>query len=96
MNGTFNTVSVPGVSLAAGTVYWITLLSPLGSGTVKFWDHGYGAQSSGPPAESGPSVNSKETNLTSLPASWTNGAVWPHDGMLLGWGGGTPLPGVAR
>ncbi len=87
-NGAWNTVPVPPVALAAGTKYWITILSPLGTGTLKFWDHCCGLQGSGPAAESGPSENSKLATLTTLPTVWATGKVWPRDGQLLGWGGG--------
>jgi PKD repeat protein len=92
VNGAFNTIQIPPVALAAGTRYWITILSPLRSGTLRFQDHCCGLQSAGPASESGPSENSRELNLTTLPASWTTGAVWPRDGMLLGWGGGLTTP----
>ncbi len=86
-NGAVNTIVIPPLPLVAGTKYWISVLSPYGSpGTFRFRDHCCGYQSSTP---SGPSENSKETNLTSLPATWKTGKVWPHDGPLLGWGGGT-------
>jgi hypothetical protein len=83
-NGAFNGISVPSVALAAGTPYWITVLSPLGSGTFRFRDHCCGYQAS---PQSGPSENSKETNLAALPAAWTTGKVWPRDGLILGYGG---------
>ena len=88
-NGAWNTVPVPPVGLAAGTKYWITILSPFGTGTLKFWDHCCGFQGSGPAAESGPSENSQLSTLTTLPIVWATGKIWPRDGMLLGWGGGT-------
>jgi hypothetical protein len=84
--GSFATIPLPPVALSSGTPYWIAMLSPAGSsGTLEFRDHCCGLQSATP---SGPSENSRETNLTSLPAIWTSGARWPHDGPLLGWGGG--------
>ena len=58
---------------------WITLLSPLGTGKIAFWDHANGHQADGPISDQGPSENSKELNLTSLPALWSTGKVWPRD-----------------
>jgi hypothetical protein len=85
INGVFNTVLIPPVALAAGTTYWITILSPVGSGTLRFRDHCCGFQSQLP---SGPSENSKSLILASLPAVWSTGDIWPKDGPLLGWAGG--------
>jgi hypothetical protein len=88
VNGGFNTITVPSVPLAAGTTYWIALLSPAGTtGKLEFRDHCCGYQSTG--AQSGPSENSLETNLLDLPATWSTGKVWPLDGHLLTWGGGS-------
>jgi hypothetical protein len=87
-NGAFNAIVIPSVPLASGTPYWIALLSPSGStGALRFRDHCCGIQST--TAQSGPSVNSAETNLARLPSTWSSGAFWPRDGFLLGWGGGS-------
>ncbi len=85
INGAVNTVIVPSVPLAAGTRYWITVLSPFGFGTLRFRDHCCGYQSQTPTNRS---ENSKQLTLTSLPAVWSTGLVWPKDGPLLGWSGG--------
>ena len=85
VNAAWNTVQVPSVPLAAGTKYWITVLSPLGFGTLRFLDHCCTFQSYSP---SSPSENSKQLTLTTLPAAWTSGKRWPRDGHILGWSGG--------
>ena len=86
-NGAFNTIPITPVPLAAGTKYWISVLSPFGSlGTFRFRDNCCGQQNVSQP--SGPSENSKEVTLISLPATWSTGKIYPRDGLLLGWGGG--------
>src|SRR5579859_6553666 len=64
-NGSFNTVWVPSIPLAAGTKYWITALSPLGSGTLRVRDHCCGLGSFAPSA---PSETSKDSALIGLPS----------------------------
>ena len=81
--GAFNTVVVPGVSLTAGTQYWVTILQPAGSsGTLRFRDHAGHEHASDPPGE-----HSLQSNLTTLPSSWQRGTVFPHRGPLVAWGG---------
>jgi hypothetical protein len=72
-NGQWNDVTVPAAPLTAGTVYWVALLSPAGSGTLGFRDRCCGGAD--------PSETSQEGNLTSLPATWTTGTVF-HDGPV--------------
>jgi hypothetical protein len=72
-NDQWNNVTVPAASLTAGTVYWVALLSPAGSGTLAFRDRCCGGAD--------PSETSQEGNLTSLPAAWTTGTVF-HDGPV--------------
>ena len=62
----WNTVTVSGASVAAGTTYWISILSPSGGGTVNFRDAANGTLSE----------NSSQSNLTALPATWSPGATW--------------------
>ena len=50
-------------SLTAGTVYWIAILSPAGTGTLKFRDR----------RSSGASETSLSTTLGSLPSNWSTG-----------------------
>lgn len=66
--GSWNAVDVSsaGVSLAAGTRYWIAVLAPAGAGSVQFRAVNGG----------GRSETSAQTTLTALPATWTTGAVW--------------------
>jgi hypothetical protein len=78
--GAWNTVSVAPVSIAAGTDYWIVLLTPTGSGTIKFRDIGNGAGTS-------PAETSAETDLNFLPGTWSTGAVY-MDGPLSSYGSG--------
>ena len=83
--GDFNRITIPGVTLVAGTRYWITILQPLGSpGTLRFRDHCCGYQQSTDP----PSHVSRQTTLVSLPATWTTGKVWPHDAPITAYAAG--------
>src|SRR5579884_214571 len=63
----WNTVAVPAANVTGGTVYWIAVLGPAGSGTLAFRDKG----SSGTRSE-----GSAQINLTALPTTWTTGSVW--------------------
>lgn len=64
----WNTVTVSGATVTAGTPYWITLLAPSGAGTVVFRDAASGSLSE----------NSSQSNLTALPATWSAGAQWAN------------------
>jgi Ca2+-binding RTX toxin-like protein len=66
--GAWNSVTVPTASLTSGTVYWIALLSPAGSGTLAFRDRCCGGGSA--------SETTQQTNLTTLAATWTTGTVF--------------------
>jgi len=70
--GAWNTVDVAPVDVVNGTVYWIALLGPSGSGTLQFRDRGPG----GALAET-----SADTALDSLPSTWATGTVY-HDGPV--------------
>lgn len=62
------------VQLAAGTPYWIAILSSTGAGTIRFRDGtGSGAN--------GATDVSARTDLADLPARWQSGAAY-HDGPL--------------
>lgn len=64
--GTWNTIPVSPVSITSGVAYWIAILGTQ-SGTIAFRDN------------SGPNCGdegSAQTNLTSLPATWTTGPIW--------------------
>jgi hypothetical protein len=69
--GAWNTVSVAGTPVVGGRTYWITLLSPAGSGTLRFRDlccnGGHGANET-----------SASANLASLPSTWSTGTEY-HD-----------------
>ena len=69
--GAWNSVTIPATSLTAGTKYWIAILSPGGSGTVRFRDVGAG----------GPTEMSRQTNLTALPATWSPGLSYGNSPM---------------
>jgi hypothetical protein len=58
----WNTASIPATTITSGTQYWIAILSPSGSGTVRFRD------SSGSRSQV-----SSQTNLTALPVTWSSG-----------------------
>lgn len=76
----WNTVpltTAPAPSVTNGSTYWIAILSP--TGILQFRDKVGGA------AES--SETSSQTNLTSLPSTWTTGTVL-SEGPLAGYGAG--------
>ena len=75
--GAWNRINLPPVAITAGTTYWIALLAPASTGTLRFRDRGTG----------GAAEASSQTNLTSLPSSWSTGASYT-DGPLSAWGGG--------
>jgi outer membrane protein assembly factor BamB len=63
----WNTIAVPAANVTGGDVYWFALMSPVGSVIVRYRDSG----SSGMRSE-----ESAQTNLTTLPATWTTGSAW--------------------
>lgn len=69
VSGAWNTVTISAVTLKKGT-YWIAVLSPVGGGTVQFRDQAGGT-----------SETSLQTNLSSLPATWTTGTTWSSSNM---------------
>ncbi len=83
--GTWNAVDLgAGGAVTAGTAYWIAILSPTGSGTLRFRDASLttvGAESSSSGA------------LTTLPASWTRAATY-KDGNLSAYGTTSDAPAV--
>jgi hypothetical protein len=64
VNGAWNRVAAPAVTVTAGGVYWLVVLAPSGHGTIQFWDSTNG----------GPAIVSAQTTLTSLPTTWQSGA----------------------
>jgi hypothetical protein len=64
--GAWNTIAVPAASVTAGTKYWIAVLGPTGTGTVQFRDVPTG----------GRSQTSAQTNLSTLPSTWSPGSTY--------------------
>jgi hypothetical protein len=79
--GLWNDVAMSAASLTTGTTYWIALLSPVGSGQVKFRDRA--GLSNGTKVEV-----SSSTTLTALPATWASGASY-SDGPFSAYGSGS-------
>jgi len=78
----WNTVALTtGVSVTSGTAYWIALLGP--SGTLRFRDHCCSGGSA--------SVASAQSNLSSLPVTWSGSATF-SDGPLSAYGGSAASP----
>ena len=76
--GAWNSVTLATpVSVTGGTAYWIALLGPTGTGTIQFRDHGNGTGSV--------ASTSTQTNLTSLPSTWTSGGSY-FDGPVSAYG----------
>ena len=95
VEGAWNTVLLPSVSVVAGARYWIAILSPAGSGSLRFRDFCCGSSGAKP------TEVSQQTTLTTLPQSWTTGRRFPTDGPLDRLGGLAPTRsrhgrGVAR
>ena len=75
--GSWNTVVIsPGVPVTANTSYHIAILGT--GGLVKFRDVSGGSHSE----------SSSQSNLTSLPTTWSSGSSWPS-GPLSAYGSGT-------
>lgn len=64
--GAWNSVPIPAARIAEGGVYWIGVLGPVDTGTVRFRDREGG----------GPAQTSFETSLTRMPAVWAAGKQW--------------------
>ena len=73
--GSWNFADVSPIVVKSGQQLWIAILGPRGGGTLRFRDASGG----------GSSEASAQTNLTSLPASWTTGTKL-KDGALSGFG----------
>jgi hypothetical protein len=74
--GAWNAVTVPTGTIASGSSYWIAVLGPSGSGVLRIRDRGTTA---------GVAETSSQTNLTTLPATWTRAAIYT-DGPLSAYG----------
>jgi len=80
--GQWNTVAIsPSVAVTSGTTYFIALLGT--GGVLQFRDTANGTHSE----------TSSQTNLTSLPTSWSTGQSW-SSGPVSAYGSGTPAGGV--
>jgi outer membrane protein assembly factor BamB len=75
--GAWNDIPISGAIVTAGAPYWLAILGTQ-SGTLRFRD-GSGCKSE----------TSHQTNLSSLPATWVSGPVWPSC-PLSGYGSATP------
>lgn len=76
----WNTIGVPGAAIANGAVYWIALLAPAGSGTLRFRDRCCGL--------GGATEVAGATGASALPPTWPRGSVY-KDGPMSAWGGGS-------
>ena len=70
--GAWNNVTVPATAISSGAPYWVAILAPSGTGTVRFRDSA---------GSGGACETSAQTTLTALPATWTRGTVYT-DGPL--------------
>jgi probable HAF family extracellular repeat protein len=77
----WNHVSLPPISVPKGSPVWIGILTPVGAGTIRFRDNGGGL------GGAAPSETSAQTSLTALPAVWTTGKRYEHDGPVSAYGG---------
>ena len=64
--GTWNSVTVTAASVTSGTAYWIAILGTTG-GIPYFYDRS---------TTTCHSQTSSQSNLTSLPSTWTTGKTW--------------------
>ena len=81
VDGAWNTVLLPSVPVVGGARYWIAILSPAGSGSLRFRDFCCGSSGAKP------TEVSLQTTLTALPQSWSTGRRFPTDGSLTAWAG---------
>ncbi|HEV8687461.1 MAG TPA: galactose oxidase-like domain-containing protein [Gaiellaceae bacterium] len=86
-SGAWNVVPVPAASVTAGTAYWIAVLSPAGSGTIRFRDRC--CSGTGTLLEA-----SAQTSLSTLPASWTTGNLFA-DGPISAFASSSDAPSLA-
>lgn len=79
--GAWNSISISPTSITAGTSYWIAVLGT--GGMLAFRDHCCGGGTS--------AENSAQSNLSSLPSTWSAGARW-SDGSASMYGSGSAAP----
>ena len=82
--GAWNDIPVTSATVSLGTSYWVALLGPAGSPALRFRTHGAG----GSAAEV-----SAQTNLLTLPSTWSSGAT-AASGPVSAWIGGTVATGA--
>ena len=73
-SGAWNAVPIPATAITEGQSYWIALLGV--GGDLNLQDECCGGDGSQP------SETSRSTSLSSLPAAWTTGTVYPQDGPV--------------
>jgi len=71
-SGVWNTVIIPPVEIMEDSIYWIAVLGPIDAGTFRFRDVLRGAHCQ----------TSFQTNLTTLPTSWTPGTDYLNSPMM--------------
>ncbi len=76
--GAWNQITVPAAAVTAGMKYWIGVLGPTGTGEIQFRDVAGGSRSE----------NSSQSNLASLPATWSPGHDW-SDSPVSAYASGT-------
>jgi outer membrane protein assembly factor BamB len=74
--GAWATVPTTGASVVSGTTYWIAVMGPVATGTLKFRERQNGA---------GRAEVSSSSSLSVLPQSWSGGASYT-DGPLAAYG----------
>jgi hypothetical protein len=79
VRGTWNTVSIPSVSLTEGQPYWIAVQGQGGVLKIRTFSGGKGTQNS----ETG------RTGRDDLPATWRTGRVFKNDGPASAYAGGS-------
>ncbi|NBU89588.1 MAG: hypothetical protein EBS16_10350, partial [Betaproteobacteria bacterium] len=67
--GAWNAVTLPATSVVSGVSYWIALLNPPSTGTLRFRDVASGG---------GGTFTSAQSSLTQLPTSWTVGTRYAN------------------
>jgi WD40 repeat protein len=70
--GAWNSVALPPAAVSSGVKYWITVLGPAGGGPLRFRDVSSGG---------GRAQISAQSNLTSLPATWSAGTSYTDGPM---------------
>jgi Domain of unknown function (DUF1929)/Bacterial Ig domain/Glyoxal oxidase N-terminus/Galactose oxidase, central domain/Kelch motif len=82
--GNWNAASIPTTSLTSGTMYWLALLGASGSGQLAFRDACCGGGTA--------SETSSQSNLSTLPATWSSGTRYADGPVSIYAGTLTPPP----